>query len=155
MSQKHFLLKGTFILTAAGILTRVMGFFYRILFGRRNRSVPADLPGLYPCFCRYVCRNSDGACPAGCRSLRKKAACQSPLLSESCAALLFVAFFWLSFSDTEKSRFSCCRCAWRTALCLPHFPDGIRTSFCCPAQLRLWLFFRTQTDSFPRALPAA
>lgn len=30
MSQKHFLLKGTFILTVVGILTRVMGFFYRI-----------------------------------------------------------------------------------------------------------------------------
>ena len=28
--QKHALLKGTFILTATGLLTRVMGFFYRI-----------------------------------------------------------------------------------------------------------------------------
>ena len=51
MSQKHFLLKGTFILTVVGILTRVMGFFYRIFLGRlfpcrRNRSVSADFPCL-------------------------------------------------------------------------------------------------------------
>ena len=30
MSQKHALLKGTFILTVTGLLTRIMGFFYRI-----------------------------------------------------------------------------------------------------------------------------
>ena len=30
MSQKYMLLKGTFILTATGLLTRIMGFFYRI-----------------------------------------------------------------------------------------------------------------------------
>lgn len=30
MSQKHALIKGTFILTATGFLTRIMGFFYRI-----------------------------------------------------------------------------------------------------------------------------
>lgn len=44
MSQKHFLLKGTFILTATGILTRVMGFFYRIFL---SRSFPAEEIGLY------------------------------------------------------------------------------------------------------------
>ena len=30
MSRKHLLLKGTFILTATGFITRFMGFFYRI-----------------------------------------------------------------------------------------------------------------------------
>lgn len=44
MSQKHFILKGTFILTAVGILTRVMGFFYRIFLGR---SFSAEEIGLY------------------------------------------------------------------------------------------------------------
>ena len=44
MSQKHFLLKGTFILTVVGILTRVMGFFYRIFL---SRSFPAEEIGLY------------------------------------------------------------------------------------------------------------
>lgn len=34
MSQKQVLIKGTFILTATGILTRLMGFFYRIFLGR-------------------------------------------------------------------------------------------------------------------------
>lgn len=44
MSQKHFILKGTFILTTAGLLTRVMGFFYRIFLGR---SFSAEEIGLY------------------------------------------------------------------------------------------------------------
>ncbi len=30
MSRKHTLIKGTFILTATGLITRFMGFFYRI-----------------------------------------------------------------------------------------------------------------------------
>ena len=30
MSKKHVLIKGAFILTMAGLITRFMGFFYRI-----------------------------------------------------------------------------------------------------------------------------
>ena len=44
MSQKHFLLKGTFILTVVGILTRVMGFFYRIFL---TRQIGADGIGMF------------------------------------------------------------------------------------------------------------
>lgn len=44
MSQKHPLLKGTFILTTAGILTRIMGFFYRIFL---SRNFSAEEVGLY------------------------------------------------------------------------------------------------------------
>lgn len=34
MSRKKMILKGTFILTAAGLITRIMGFFYRIFLSR-------------------------------------------------------------------------------------------------------------------------
>lgn len=44
MSQKNNLLKGTFILTAAGIATRIMGFFFRIFLGR---NFHAEEIGLY------------------------------------------------------------------------------------------------------------
>ena len=30
MSKKYTILKGTFILTATGIITRLIGFFYRV-----------------------------------------------------------------------------------------------------------------------------
>ncbi len=34
MNQRHFLLKGTFILTFTGLLTRIAGFFYKIFLSR-------------------------------------------------------------------------------------------------------------------------
>lgn len=44
MSRKQALLKGTFILTATGIITRLMGFFYRIFL---SRTFHAEGVGLY------------------------------------------------------------------------------------------------------------
>lgn len=44
MSQKQTLIKGTFILTAAGIATRLIGFFYRIFL---SRIFHAEGVGLY------------------------------------------------------------------------------------------------------------
>lgn len=44
MSRKTVLLKGTFILTATGIATRIMGFFYRIFL---SRMFHAEGVGLY------------------------------------------------------------------------------------------------------------
>lgn len=44
MSRKHALLRGTFILTAAGLLSRIMGFFYRIFL---SRTFGAEGVGLY------------------------------------------------------------------------------------------------------------
>lgn len=44
MSRKQALLKGTFILTATGIITRIMGFFYRIFL---SRTFHAEGVGLY------------------------------------------------------------------------------------------------------------
>lgn len=44
MSRKQLILRGTFILTIAGILTRIMGFFYRIFL---SRTFGAESVGLY------------------------------------------------------------------------------------------------------------
>ena len=44
MSRKQALLRGTFILTATGIATRLMGFFYRIFL---SRTFHAEGVGLY------------------------------------------------------------------------------------------------------------
>ncbi len=44
MNQKEYLLKGTFLLTAAGLLSRFAGFFYKIFL---SRQVGAENMGLY------------------------------------------------------------------------------------------------------------
>lgn len=109
MSQKHFLLKGTFILTVVGILTRVMGFFYRIFL---SRSFPAEEIGLYqlifPVYTLAYAATSAGIETALARlvaaSSAKKAVCKSLFLPESSTALFSFSFHLLSFSVTEK----CC-----------------------------------------------
>ena len=105
MSQKHFLLKGTFILTVVGILTRVMGFFYRIFL---SRSFPAEEIGLYQliftCLCCNFSRDRDGSGAPSCRLFCKKAVCKSLFLPESSTALFSFPFHLLSFSVAEK----CC-----------------------------------------------
>lgn len=44
MGQKHLILRGAFTLTAAGFLSRIMGFFYRIFL---SRIIGAEGLGLY------------------------------------------------------------------------------------------------------------
>ena len=44
MKHKKAILRGAFLLTAAGFLSRIMGFFYRIFL---SRSIGADGLGLY------------------------------------------------------------------------------------------------------------
>ncbi len=44
MSRKHTIIKGTFILTATGFATRVMGFFYRIFL---SHAIGEEGVGLY------------------------------------------------------------------------------------------------------------
>ena len=109
MSQKHFLLKGTFILTVVSILTRVMGFFYRIFL---SRSFPAEEIGLYqlifPVYTLAYAATSAGIETALARlvaaSSAKKAVCKSLFLPESSTALFSFSFHLLSFSVAEK----CC-----------------------------------------------
>lgn len=43
MSRKHLLLKGTFILTLTGLITRIMGFFYRIFLSHTFGEVGVGL----------------------------------------------------------------------------------------------------------------
>lgn len=109
MSQKHFLLKGTFILTVVGILTRVMGFFYRIFL---CRSFPAEEIGLYqlifPVYTLAYAATSAGIETALARlvaaSSAKKQSAKSLFLPESSTALFSFSFHLLSFSVAEK----CC-----------------------------------------------
>lgn len=44
MNQTHYLLKGTFLLTAAGVLSRIAGFFYKIFL---SRTIGAEEIGLF------------------------------------------------------------------------------------------------------------
>ncbi len=44
MTQKQFLLRGTFLLTAAGAATRILGFFYRIFL---SRTIGAEGIGIF------------------------------------------------------------------------------------------------------------
>lgn len=44
MNQKHYLIKGTFLLTSAGILSRIAGFFYKIFL---SRTIGASEIGLF------------------------------------------------------------------------------------------------------------
>ncbi len=44
MNQRHYLLKGTFLLTMTGLLTRIAGFFYKIFL---SRTIGAEQIGLF------------------------------------------------------------------------------------------------------------
>ena len=44
MNQRQYLIKGTFLLTAAGLLTRIAGFFYKIFL---SRTIGAKEIGLF------------------------------------------------------------------------------------------------------------
>lgn len=95
MSQKHFLLKGTFILTVVGILTRVMGFFYRIFL---SRSFPAEEIGLYQLiFPVYTLAYA--ATSAGIETALARLVAASSAKKQHC----FVLFFFPS------AVFFCCR----------------------------------------------
>ncbi|MCC8102163.1 MAG: oligosaccharide flippase family protein [Clostridiales bacterium] len=58
MNQKHYLIKGTLLLTVMGLLTRVAGFFYKIFL---SRTIGASEIGLYQVaipvfsFCNALC----------------------------------------------------------------------------------------------------
>lgn len=58
MNQKNYLMKGTFLLTAVGLLTRAAGFFYKIFL---SRTIGASEIGLYQIaipvlsFCTALC----------------------------------------------------------------------------------------------------
>ena len=123
MSQKHFLLKGTFILTVVGILTRVMGFFYRIFL---SRSFPAEEIGLYQlifpvytlayaatsagietALARLVAASSAKKQSAKAYSYLKAALLCSLFLSIRCASLIFLIAYALPFAALHS-----CSCGY-------------------------------------------
>ena len=156
MSQKHFLLKGTFILTVVGILTRVMGFFYRIFL---SRSFPAEEIGLYQlifpvytlayaatsagietALARLVAASSAKKQSAKAYSYLKAALLCSLFLSICCLFLLQKNAVFLTTVILGDPRLS-------------HLPDSICTSICSSAQLQLWLLSGAQADPASCPLP--
>ena len=74
MPARTKLIQGTFILTFVGILSRFMGFFFRMftshIFGEEKcRSLPTDLSGLsflpFTEYCRDRSCNFTDCCPEG------------------------------------------------------------------------------------------
>lgn len=61
MNQAHYLIKGTFYLTAAGVLSRIAGFFYKIFL---SRAIGAEEIGLFhlcmPVFAFCMAASSGG-----------------------------------------------------------------------------------------------
>ena len=76
---KKGLLKGTLILTAAGLISRIAGFFYKIFL---SRAIGAEQIGIYQlamplyllAFSRLCHRHSVRSVPAHCRPVRQAAA---------------------------------------------------------------------------------
>lgn len=114
MNQRHFLLKGTMILTLTGLLTRAAGFFYKIFL---SRTIGAAQIGLFQltlpvyAFCTAIsCGGIQTAvsrftaeCYAGKdkRSALRMLACALLLsggLSCACAATLFFGASWIARS---------------------------------------------------------
>ena len=111
MSQKHFLLKGTFILTVVGILTRVMGFFTVFFL---SRSFPAEEIGLYqlifPVHTLAYAATSAGIETALARlvaaSSAKKQSAKAYSYLKAKTALFSFPFHLLSFFCCRKMLFS-------------------------------------------------
>ena len=135
MSQKHFLLKGTFILTVVGILTRVMGFFYRIFL---SRSFPAEEIGLYQLiFPVYTLAYA--ATSAGIETALARLVAASSAKKQSAKAYSYLKAALL--------------CSLFLTMRLSHLPDSICTSICSSAQLQLWLLSGAQADPASCPLP--
>ena len=151
MSQKHFLLKGTFILTVVGILTRVMGFFYRIFL---SRSFPAEEIGLYqlifPVYTLAYAATSAGIETALARlvaasSAKKQSAKAYSYLKAALLCSLFLSICCLFLLQKNA--------VFLTPMRLSHLPDSICTSICSSAQLQLWLLSGAQADPASCPLP--
>lgn len=81
--KSHPLIKGTFFLTAAGLLSRVMGFFYRIFL---SRTIGAEGMGIYQLiFPVYAILNS--FCAAGIQTSVSRLVAARSTKEQSSAAL--------------------------------------------------------------------
>ena len=122
MSQKHFLLKGTFYPYCSRHSHPCNGIFYRIFL---SRSFPAEEIGLYqlifPVYTLAYAATSAGIETALARLVAAssaKAVCKSLFLPESSTALFSFSFHLLSFSVAEK----CCFPHHSHTLVIPDAP---------------------------------
>ena len=91
-SSSHPVIRGAFFLTAAGMLTRVMGFFYRIFL---SRSIGAEQVGIYQMIFTVSCAPRPPPAsrqPSPGSPLQKRPVEQTP---DSCAAAFSLPCFWL------------------------------------------------------------
>lgn len=114
MNQRHYLLKGTFILTLTGLLTRAAGFFYRIFL---SRTIGAAEIGLFQltmpiyAFCMSLCNGgiqtavsrftAEYYAEKDSKSAIRILACAlllSGALSAFCTAVLFLGAPWIARS---------------------------------------------------------
>lgn len=133
MNQRHYLLKGTFILTLTGLLTRAAGFLYKIFL---SRTIGAAEIGLFQltlpvlAFCTALCGGgvqtavsrftAEYFAERDRRAALRILACALLLsggLSACCAAALFFGAAWVARSFLLQP--SCASLLQITALSLP------------------------------------
>lgn len=142
MKQSHYLLKGTFLLTAAGLLSRTAGFFYKIFL---SRAIGAEEIGLYH-LCMPVYMFCMAAAVGGVqtavsrftaeyyaardrRGARRILACA---LTLSLSISLLLSVFLYLFSDTVAVRFlSEARCASLLRVAAFSLPFSVLHSCVC------------------------
>ena len=133
--KKHSLIKGTLILTSAGLVSRVLGFFFRIFL---SHTFGEEQVGLYqlifPFYALCLSLSTSGLSlslpwPNAGRKV------DFPDRSDSFCA----DFSDLHFTGTEEFRFSFKSFSWRSKMCNIIISDRSCTSggFC--PQLYLWL----------------
>lgn len=122
MEQKHTLLKGTFYLTMAGLISRTIGFFYRIFLSHR---IGAEGLGIYqlifPLFALCFALTSAGIQSTISRFVAERIALQdyksakkflmtglffSICLSIGCSLVLYFGSDWLGITILNESRCS-------------------------------------------------
>lgn len=133
MNQRHYLLKGTFLLTLAGLLTKTAGFFYKIFL---SRTIGAGEIGLFqltmPVFMFCMSVSSGGIQTAISRFTAEYHAKNDPgsarrtllgglllsgLLAACCTVLLYLKAPWIAESFLLEPR--CAPLLQMIAACLP------------------------------------
>ena len=139
--KKHSLIKGTLILTSAGLVSRVLGFFFRIFL---SHTFGEEQVGLYqlifPFYALCLSLSTSGLETAISRSVshfHSLGRTQDGKLIFQTGLILSVLISLIS--GTEEFRFSFKSFSWRSKMCNTIISDRSCTSggFC--PQLYLWL----------------
>ena len=138
--KKHSLIKGTLILTSAGLVSRVLGFFFRIFL---SHTFGEEQVGLYqlifPFYALCLSLSTSGLETAISRSVSRfhsLGRTQDGKLIFKTGLILSVL---ISLIGTGEFRFSFKSFSWRSKMCSTIISDRSCTSggFC--PQLYLWL----------------